>query len=97
MEIGAKMATQQEKSPKIPKNLSRPSVNYFKNSLKSLVIMLRIAPGVKLSSYRKNGLNPSWWRCVAISVHAFLPLGFVFCHPYKKDWLQRNVFLQMPD
>ena len=43
--------------------LSRPSVNYFKNSLKSFVIMLLTAPGVKLPSYRKNGFKASWWRC----------------------------------
>ena len=54
MEIGAKMATQQEKSPKIPLNLSRTSVNYFRNSIKSLVIMLRTATGVKLPSCRKK-------------------------------------------
>ena len=59
MEIGAKMATQQEKSPKIPQNPSRPLVNYFKNSLKSLVIMLRTAIGVKLPSNQKNGFNAS--------------------------------------
>ena len=58
MEIGAKMATQQEKSPKIPQNPSRPLVNYFKNSLKSLIIMLRTASGVKLPSYQKMGLTP---------------------------------------
>ena len=63
LEVIAKMATQQEKSPKISKNLSRPPVNYFKNSLRSLVIMLRTAPGVKLPSHRKNGFNASWWRC----------------------------------
>ena len=55
MEIGENMTTQQEISPKIPKNLNRPSVNYFKNSLKSLVIMLRTAPGVKLPSCKKMG------------------------------------------
>merc|ERR1711928_180263 len=44
--------------------LIRPSVNYFENSLKSLVVMLWTAPGVKLPSYRKNGFNPSLWRCV---------------------------------
>ena len=26
--------------------------------------MLWTAPGVKLPSYRKNGFNPSLWRCV---------------------------------
>ena len=67
MEVSAKMATQQEKSPKISKDLSRPPVNYFKNSLRSLVIMLRTAPGVKLPKKwvqrqlvevcRPNGLN----------------------------------------
>ena len=34
MDIGAKMATQQEKSPKIPQNPSRPLVNYFKKQPK---------------------------------------------------------------
>ena len=59
--------------------LSRPSVNYFKNSLKSFVIMLLTAPGVKLPSYRKNGFKASWWRCVledyANLINGFFPLG----------------------
>ena len=38
--------------------LMRPSVNYFKTSLKSLVIMLLTAPWFKLSSYQKMGLTP---------------------------------------
>ena len=53
--------------------LSRPSVNYFKNSLKSFVIMLLTAPGVKLPSYRKNGFKASWWRC-AVLVPPLRPL-----------------------
>ena len=28
--------------------------------------MLWTAPGVKLPSYRKNGFNPSLWRCVVL-------------------------------
>ena len=43
--------------------LSRPSVNYFKNSLKSLVMMLWKAPGIKLPSYRSKGFKVTWWRC----------------------------------
>ena len=54
--------------------LSRPSVNYFKNSLKSFVIMLLTAPGVKLPSYRKNGFKASWWRCALFAYKALYHL-----------------------
>ena len=56
--------------------LSRPSVNYFKNSLKSFVIMLLTAPGVKLPSYRKNGFKASWWRCVGRL--SYIPSKMIF-------------------
>ena len=50
MEIGAKMATQQEKSPKIPKNLSRTSSNFYVSfSLSGLFISVLRVPEEKLA------------------------------------------------
>ena len=63
MEIGAKMAHNKKKVRKYPKS-QQALGQLFHNSLKSLAIMLRTAPGVKLPSYRKKGFNACWWRCV---------------------------------